>query len=84
MINRLFQQDQRRVYQQLNGKKKAAKILKKKKVGYFGATFEEQKKSHNKNAEWLKELRSERNEIKQGNIQITTKIVTYIGTYIST
>ena len=33
-------------------------------------------KSHNKNAEWLKELRAERNEIKQGNIQITTEMVT--------
>ena len=43
-INRLFQQDQRRLYQQLNRKKKAAKILTQKKVGYFGATFEEQKR----------------------------------------
>ena len=32
--------------------------------------------SHNKTVEWLKELRSEKNEIKQGNIQITTEMVT--------
>ena len=30
---------------------------------------------NNKNAEWLKDLRSERNEIKQGKIQITTEMV---------
>ena len=30
----------------------------------------------NRNAEWLKELRSERNKIKLGNIKITTEMVT--------
>ena len=43
-INRLFQQDQKRVYQQLNGKIEAVKSLTQKKVGDFGATSEEQRK----------------------------------------
>ena len=40
-INRFFEQDQKRVYQQLNEKLKAGKSLTQKKVGNFGATFEE-------------------------------------------
>ena len=40
-INRFFEQDQKRVYQQLNEKLKAGESLTQKKVGNFGATFEE-------------------------------------------
>ena len=61
----MFQQDQKRVYQQLNGKIESSE---KPDTGT--------EKKHNKNAKWLKELRAERNEIKQGNIQITTEMVT--------
>ena len=43
-INRLFQQDQKRVYQQLNGKIEAVKSLTQKKVGDFGATSGGQRK----------------------------------------
>ena len=57
-------------------KLKAAKSLAQNKVGNFGVTFGVHRKSHNKDAEWLKELRSEINEIKQGNMKITTEIVT--------
>ena len=58
-------------------KLKAGKSLTLKKVGDFGASFGwGTGKSQNNHAEWLKELRSEKNEIKQSNTQITTEIVT--------
>ena len=54
-------------------KLKTAKSLTQKKVRDFGATFSEQGRVTTK---WLKELRSERNKIKQGNIQIVGEMVT--------
>ena len=64
--------------------KKSSENPEKEESRIFLSNIWGTEKSHNKNAEWLKELRSERNEIKQGNIQITTKMITYVGTYIST
>ena len=75
-INRLFQQDQKRVYQQLNGKIESSEKPDTEESRRFWSNIWGTEKSHNKNAEWLKELRPERNEIKQGNIQITTEIIT--------
>ena len=69
----MFQQDQKRVYQQLNGKTESSDTEESRR---FSSNIWLTEKSHNKNVEWLKELRSERNEIKQGNIQITTGMVT--------
>ena len=75
-INRLFQQDQKRVYQQLNGKIESSKKPDTEESRRFWSNIWGVEKSHNKNAEWLKELRAERNEIKQGHIQITTEMIT--------
>ena len=75
-INRLFQQDQKRVYQQLNGKIESSEKPDTEESRRFWSNIWGTEKSHNKNAEWLKELRAERNEIKQGNIQITTEMIT--------
>ena len=76
MINRLFQQDQKRVYQKLNGKFESSEKPDTEETRTFWSNIWGTEKTPNKNAEWLKELRSERNEIKQGNIQITTKMIT--------
>ena len=57
-------------------KLKATKNLTKDKVGDFGATFGVQERVTIKMFEGLKELRSERNKIKQGKIKITTEMVT--------
>ena len=43
-INRVFQQDQKRVYQQLNGNIESRENLTQKKVENFGATSWEQKR----------------------------------------
>ena len=75
-INRLFQQDKKRVYQQLNGKSESSKNPDTEESRRFWSNIWGTEKSHNKNAEWLKELRAEQNKTKQGNIQITTEMVT--------
>ena len=75
-MNRLFQRDQRRVYQQLNGKIESSEKPDTGESRRFWSKILGKGKSHNKNTEWLKELRSERNEVKQSNIQITTEMVT--------
>ena len=76
MINRLLQQDQARMYQQLNGKLESIEKPGTEESRRFWSKIWRTEKSHNKNAEWLKELRLERNKIKQGNIQITTEMAT--------
>ena len=72
----MFQQDQKRVYQQLNGKTESSEKPDTEERRRFWRKIWGTKKSHNENAEWLKELRSERNKVKQGDIQITTEMVT--------
>ena len=67
-INRLFQQDQKGVYQQLNRKIESTEKPDTEKSRTFWSNVWGTEKSHNKNAEWLKELTAQRNEIKQGNI----------------
>ena len=67
-INRLFQQDQKGVYQQLNRKIESTEKPDTEKSRRFWSNVWGTEKSHNKNAEWLKELTAQRNEIKQGNI----------------
>ena len=66
-INRLFQQDKRRVYQYLNGKAEGSEESDTEESRIFWCNIWGTGKSHNKDAEWLKELRSERNKIKQGS-----------------
>ena len=60
------------MYQQLNGKIESSKKPDTEKSTRFWSNIWGTGKSHNKNAEWLKELRSERNKMKRGNKQITT------------
>ena len=74
-INRLFQQDKKRVYQQLNGKSESSKNPDTEESRRFWSNIWGTEKSHNKNAEWLKELRAEQNEVKQGNIQIAAEMI---------
>ena len=64
------------MYQQLNGKAGRSGKLDREESRRFWSCIWGTGKSHNKEAECLKELRSERNRIKQGNIQIITKMVT--------
>ena len=72
----MFQQDQKRVYQQLNQKIERSEKLDTEESRRFWSIIWGAVKSNNKNAEWLKELRSERNKIKLGNLKITTEMVT--------
>ena len=60
------------MYQQLNGKIESSKKPDTEESTRFWSNIWGTGKSHNKNAEWLKELRSERNKMKLGNKQITT------------
>ena len=72
----MFQDDQKRVYQQLNGKIESSEKLDTEESRRFWSNIWGTGKSRNKNAEWLKESRLERSNIKQRNIQITTEMVT--------
>ena len=72
----MFQQDQKRVYQQLNQKIESSEKPNTEESRRFWSIIWGVGKRNNKNAEWLKELRSERNKIKLGNIKITTEMVT--------
>ena len=60
-INRLFQQDKKRVYQQPNGKIESSEKADTEESRFWSNIWGTEK-THNKNAEWLKELRAERNE----------------------
>ena len=51
-IKRLFHQDQKTVYQELNGKAESSRKPDTEESNIWGT-----EKSHNKDAEWLKELR---------------------------
>ena len=65
------------MYQQLNGKIESCGKPDTEESRRFWSNIWGTEKSRNKNAEWLKELRAERNEVKQGNIQITTEMITH-------
>ena len=73
-INRLFKQDQKRVYQQLNGKIESSEKPDTEESRRFWSNIWGAEKSQKQ--KWLKELRAERNEKEQGNIQITTEMIT--------
>ena len=75
-INKFFQQDRKGMYQQLNGKIISNENSGTEESRRLWSDIWQTEKSHNKNAEWLKELKTEKNEIKQCNIQITTEMVT--------
>ena len=75
-INRLFQQDQKRVYQQLNGKANNDEKPDADESIRFWSNIWDNKVRHKKDAEWLRELRSSKNVTKQNDIRITTEMVT--------
>ena len=45
-----------------------------KSVNNFGVTWDNEKE-HERNAEWLRELRSEKDSMKQNDINITTEMI---------
>ena len=75
-INRMFVQNQKRVYQQMNGirninnRKPNAEESKQ-----FWSIILGNEKEHQRNAEWLRELRAEKNNMKQNDTDITTEMI---------
>ena len=76
-INRIFVQNQERVYQQMDGvrninnEKPNAEESKQ-----FWSNIWDNEKEHERNAEWLRELRTEKDNTKQSDINITTEMIT--------
>ena len=75
-INRMFEQDQRKVYQEMNGKvgNRDVKPDAEKSKEFWSAIWGKEKQ-HKKDAEWLEELKKERGGLKQENISITEALV---------
>ena len=75
-INRMFVQNQKRVYQQMDGirninnEKPNAEESKQ-----FWSNIWDNEKEHERNAEWLMELRAEKGNMKQNDINITTEMI---------
>ena len=75
-INRLFVQNQKRVYQQMNyirnsnNEKSNAEDSKQ-----FWSNIWDNEKENERNTEWLRELRAEKGNMKQNDINITTEII---------
>ena len=77
-VNRLFQQDQKKVYQQMNGTSSNFSEVRPdaEESQQFWRDIWGKDVVHNENAEWLKELRKERVEARQEDIVITAEMVT--------
>ena len=76
MINRMFVQSQKRVYQQ----KESIRYITNKKPNaeeskQFWSNKWDNEKEHERKAEWLRELRVEKNNMKQNDINITTEMI---------
>ena len=71
------------MYQQLNGKIDSSEKPGTEESRRFWSNIQGPEKSHNKNDEWLKQLRAEQNEIKPGNIKKNTEMVTQQTTKVS-
>ena len=75
-INRMFFQNQKRVYQKMdsiiniNIEKPNAEESKQ-----FWSNIWDNEKEHERNAEWLRELRAEKDNMKQNDINITTEMI---------
>ena len=75
-MNKLFSQDQKKVYQQLNGERKGENIVPDSEESkQFWSNIWSKKESHNSEAEWLDELRNERGDYQQNNVVITEEMV---------
>ena len=75
-INRLFHQDQKRVYQQLNGKVNSDVKPDADESIRFWSNIWDSKVHHRKDAEWLREQRAGKDNRKQEDIAITVEIAT--------
>ena len=77
-VNRLFQQDQRRVYQQMNGTSSSFSEVRPdaEESQHFWRDIWGREVLHNENAEWLKDLKKERVEARQEDIVVKAEMVT--------
>ena len=77
-VNRLFQRDQKRVNQQMNGTSGSFSEVRPdaEESQQFWRDIWGKDVLHNENAEWLKELKKERVEARQEDIVITAEMVT--------
>ncbi|XP_063599202.1 uncharacterized protein LOC134775604 [Penaeus indicus] len=71
----LFQQDQKRVYQQLGGKVNSNEKPDAIESKQFWSNIWDNKVDHKKDTEWLRELRAAKGDGKQDDIRITTEMV---------
>ena len=75
-INRMFVQNQKIVYQQMddirniNNEKPNAEESKQ-----FWSIIWDNEKKHERNAEWLRELKAEKDDMKQYDINITAEMI---------
>ena len=77
-VNRLFQQDEKGVYQQLNGTSSSFNEVRHdaEESQRFWRDIWRKEVLHNENAEWLKQLKQETVEARQEDIAITAEMVT--------
>ena len=75
-INRLFQQDQKKIYQEFNGTSKSEGVAPDAgESERFWSSIWGNKVQHNKDAEWLKELKDECGETRQDDTVINFAMV---------
>ena len=75
-INRLFQQDQKQVYQHLNGKVNSGEKPDAYESRRFWSSIWGRKVHHKREAAWLRDLRENKNDEKQNDNKITIGMVT--------
>ena len=76
-INRSFQQDQEKVYQELSGFKRTEGVTPDAAESErFWSTIWGNEAQHNRDAQWLKDLREECDKANQQDITITLEMVT--------
>ena len=75
-INRMFVQNQKRVYQQMDGIRNInnEKPNAEESNQFWSDTWDNEKELE-RNAEWLTELRAEKDNMKQNDINITTEMI---------
>ncbi|XP_065051764.1 uncharacterized protein LOC135681303 [Rhopilema esculentum] len=75
-INRMFQYDQKKVYQQLQGKDKRENTTPDADESRkFWSNIWDNETQHNKKAKWLEELKNNKPNLSQNDIEITTRMV---------
>ena len=75
-INRIFVQNQERVYQQMDGVRNINNEKPNAEEStQFWSNIWDNEKEHERNAEWLRELRAEKDNMKQCDINITTEMI---------